>query len=43
MIKLKMFVMIDDKKLTIDEILKDDDGLEYVIIDGKKYKCKLMF
>ena len=39
----KMYVMKDGKKFIIDEILKDDEGVEYIIIDEKKYKCKLKF
>ena len=38
----RMYAMKDGEKFIIDKILKDDEGVEYVIIDGNKYKCKLM-
>jgi hypothetical protein len=38
----RMYAMKDGEKFIIDKILKDDEGVEYVIIDGNKCKCKLM-
>ena len=38
-----MYAIKDGEKFIIDEILKDDEGVEYVIIDGNKCKCKLRF
>lgn len=39
----KKYVMKESEKFIIDEILKDDDGMEYVIIEEEKFKCKRAF